>query len=395
MTTAEDYESVANEVYRVDPLKQNPPLEVWDKFYTDHDRTKQQWEVVEVSPNAGNGFQAFAVAPVRNNVVDLSHIEIAYAGTNFTDGHDVAADVGVFLATQSAQLEAAMKFAEKVERKHPGSTFSTVGHSLGGFLAMCVAAEKRWSSTAFNAPDAYRVMTPKTKEWVDEQNAADTNPLTDYVNQYDTVGNSFVNRSGAAVFVADDPNRTLLDYHNIGKDDKGKPNAFRFGADGEMVGAGVKQVDYGVILYNLDQTSVAEIMWNSQKGSPYPKVLVAMEPARTLAKTIASLAEKLREIKAKNTGLTGKMQSALEEAKREYPANHPYVSHVDVETCVAMHALEVHQNIDHDAVASVNTLVDKHITLVNALHDGIQNAIVNTLAHDVQAAAAFTKQPGK
>src|SRR3954466_7277681 len=119
MTTAEDYESVANEVYRVDPLKQNPPLKVRDKFYTDHDRTKQQWEVVEVSPNAGNGFQAFAVAPVRNNVVDLSHIEIAYAGTNFTDGHDVAADVGVFLATQSAQLEAAMRFAEKVERKHP------------------------------------------------------------------------------------------------------------------------------------------------------------------------------------------------------------------------------------------------------------------------------------
>lgn len=394
MTTAEDYESIASEVYKVDPLLRKPRPTVGKRFYTDHDKQKQQWEVVEVSANADNGFQAFAVAPVTNNVVDKSHIEIAYAGTNFDDGHDVAADLAVVLATQSAQLEAATAFAEKVEREHPESTFSTVGHSLGGFVAMRVAAEKRWSSTAFNAPDAYRVMTPKTKAWLDQQNAAGTNPLKNYVNQFDTVGNFLVNRSGAAIFVRDDASRPLLDYHNIGKE-HGKPNAFRFGPGGEVIGAGAKQVDYGVILYNLGLTSAAERMWKSQKGSPYPKVLVAMEPALTLAKTIGGLAAKLSTIKATNTGLSEKMQTALDEAKREYPANHPYVSHFDVETCVNTHELEVKQNIDHDKVAAVNTLLDKHITIVNALQDGIQNAIVNTLAQDVQAAAAFTKQPGK
>lgn len=395
MTTAEDFESIASWAYKVDPLALKPPLKAGKQFFTDNDSAKQQWQVIELSANAENGFQAMAVAPVTNGVVDLSHIVIAYAGTNFGDPHDVAADGGVLLATQSAQLEEAMKFAEKVEKKFPGSTFSTTGHSLGGYEAMGVAAEKRWASTTFNAPDAYRVMTPKTKEWVDKQNAAGTNRLRNYVNQFDTVGNFLVNRSGAAVFVSDVVSRSLLAYHNIGKDTKGRPNAFRFGPDGEIIGAGAEQLDYGVVLYNVGLTSAAETVWKAKKDSPYLKVMVAMEPAFALAKTIGGLTEKLTEIKSRNQGLSEKMQAALDEAKREYPANHPYVTHFDVETCVASHALEVTQNIDHDSVTAVNALVDKHIKTVNALQGGIHNAIVNTLAHDVRAAAAFTTQPGK
>jgi hypothetical protein len=390
MTSAEDHESIANEVYRVDPLKQKPPLHKGDAFYTDNDPAKQQWQVVKVSAHAKDGFQAMAVVPVVDGAADFSHVEIAYAGTNFGDPHDVAADLGVVLRSHSAQCEDALAFAEEVEKQFPGATLSTDGHSLGGFLALYVAAEHRWSATTFNAPDAYRVMSPETKKWVDAQNAAGTNPLTNYVNQFDSVGNFLVNRSGAAVFVDDEPGRPLLDYHNIGKDDQGNPNAFRFDPAGGVVGAGVKQVDYGVILYNLGQTSAANGVWKGQKDSPYLKVLVAMEPAFALAEKIQSLAEPLREIKKANSALTSEMQEVLDEAKREYPFTYQFVTHADVETCVALHELEVRQNIDEDAVAAVNTLVDQQLKTVKALHEGIHNAIINTLAHDVYSAAAFT-----
>ena len=61
MTSAEDHESIANEVYRVDPLKQKPPLHKGDAFYTDNDPAKQQWQVVKVSAHAKDGFQAMLV----------------------------------------------------------------------------------------------------------------------------------------------------------------------------------------------------------------------------------------------------------------------------------------------------------------------------------------------
>jgi hypothetical protein len=37
MTTAEDYESIANWVYKVDPLVQRPPGRAGQTFYTDSD----------------------------------------------------------------------------------------------------------------------------------------------------------------------------------------------------------------------------------------------------------------------------------------------------------------------------------------------------------------------
>lgn len=394
MTTAEDAESIAEEVYRVDPLARKPRVWAGQTFFTDDDSSKQQWKVIVVSANVNDGFQGMAVVPIVNGVEDYSQVSIAFAGTNFDDPHDIAADAGVMLATQTAQAEDAKAFAAKVKElvqtDHPEATFATVGHSLGGFLALLVAAENRWPATSFNGPDPWRVLTPRTKDWLTSQNLAGTNPLKNYVNRFDTVGNALGNLTGAGIFVYDEPDGSLLGYHNIGKDDKGEPRAFRFGPTGEIIGAGCTAVDLGVILYNLDQTAAAQAVWKMQKDSPYPTVLVAMEPALALAKKIGGLTEHLKAIKNANGSVESEMEDALRDAKNLYVSLHPTMTITDIENSVAVNRLAVHDNLDRDAIGAVDSLVNRQIRMVTALEDGIHNAIVNTLAQDVHAAAAFT-----
>jgi pimeloyl-ACP methyl ester carboxylesterase len=366
---------------------------VGQTFFTDKNRAKQKWKIVNVSANAETGFQGMAVVPLVNGVEDWSRVSIAFAGTNFSDPHDVSADTGVVAGTRIAQADDAFAFAAKVKeltlKDHPEATFETVGHSLGGYLALLVAAENRWSSRAFNAPDPWRVLSKEAQEWLLACNAAGTNPLTNWVNRFDPVGNSLGNRSGAAVYVDDVPNRSVPEYHNLGKDADGNAQGFRFDADGGIVGAGVTPVDRGVLLYNLGLTGAAQLAWQSQKNSPYPKVLVALEGAMALATSIRALAEPLNDIKKTNKDLVPSMQKALDDACSAQMFQGPWVRHQDVENCVRTHGLEVHENIDEDDLAAVNTLVDRHLALVEALHDGIRSTVVSTLIQDGRAAEGF------
>lgn len=393
MTTAEDYESIADWVYQADPLAQKPITFAGDKFFTDRDRSKQEWKVVNASSNPETGFQGIAVVPLVNGVEDWSRVSIAFAGTNFSDPHDVNADLGVVAGTRIAQADDAFEFAAKVKEltleKHPEATFGTVGHSLGGYLALLVAAENRWPSKAFNAPDPWRLLSKDAREWLLACNAAGTNPLTNWVNRFDPVGNSLGNRTGAAVYVGALPNQSVPGYHNLGKDADGNPMGFQFDAEGGIVGAGVKPVDRGVLLYNLGLTGPAQLVWQSQKNSPYPKVLVALDGAMALATSIRALAEPLNEIKKANKDVVPSMQKALDDACSAQMFQGPWVRHEDVQSCVRTHSLEVHENIDEDDLAAVNKLVDRHLALVEALHDGIRSTVVNTLIHDGRAAEGF------
>ena len=124
-----------------------------------------------------------------------------------------------------------------MQAQYSGSTITTAGHSLGGFLALLVAAENDWDSTTFNAPDPWEWLSPGTKVRLKADTKAGRNRLHNYVNVWDVVGNIFGNRTGAADYVADDPGRDVLSYHNIGD---GKDKAFSFNGDGSMSGAGAK-----------------------------------------------------------------------------------------------------------------------------------------------------------
>lgn len=114
-----------------------------------------------------------------------------------------------------------------------------------------------------------------------------------------------------------------------------------------------------------------------------------MQPAIELADRIDGLTAKLRAIRSANNGVEEKLQEALDEAKSEYPVFHPYVSYADVESCVAAHGLEVHHSLDRDAVESVNRLVDHQLRMVESLHRGIRNAVVNALTQDARSAQTF------
>lgn len=388
MNTDEDFSMLAKIVYRVDPLNPDPAPRVGDVFFTADDENKQQWQVIEIPDTVNAGFQGMAVAPIINGVTDESQIYIAFAGTNFDDQHDVGADIGIVIATRSVQAEQALEFAKLVEARHPGAAFVTVGHSLGGYQALYVAAEKRWPSTTFNAPDPWRIMSPATRAWLTEQNAAGLNPLTNYVNMFDVVGNAKGNQSGAAVFVEDVPHRPLPDYHNL-FDGTGKHSGYTFDSAGNIAGTGAAEVDFGVILFNAGQTSAARAIWALDTSSPYPKVLVAMEPALALADDIEGISEQLKAIRTANKKLESTMQSELDNAMREYTLFHPQVSPADVENCVGAHALRVHQNLDHEAVESVNRLIARQLTTVEALHKGIRTTVVNAMTQDVRSASEF------
>ena len=67
----------------------------------------------------------------------------------------------------------------------------------------------------------------------------------------------------------------------------------------------------------------------------------------------------------------------------------PYITASDIETCVAANRLDVEHNIDEEAVAETDRLVDEHIARVSALCDGISRTVIHTVEQDAQWAMSF------
>ncbi len=88
MATDEDYNALANDVYDVDSGKKSKPYRVNDTV------GKKKYAVLQVEDNYKNGMQAMAVAPLdKNGKPNLSHIVVAYAGTNSSDLKDIQTDI--------------------------------------------------------------------------------------------------------------------------------------------------------------------------------------------------------------------------------------------------------------------------------------------------------------
>ena len=139
MTSAEELMDLAEQAYHVDRLIQDPPLVIGERFTAGPEAHEQDYEVVDVEAHAANGFQAMAVAPVVEGVPDLSNIVVSYAGTNPEHRADILEDAETVVGiTQGpfSQAADAQRFADRVSKAHPEASISTVGHSLGGFLAL-------------------------------------------------------------------------------------------------------------------------------------------------------------------------------------------------------------------------------------------------------------------
>jgi hypothetical protein len=406
MTTAEEYKDLANRAYLVDPLKRDPPLAKDDEFNVGSGAHKRTYVVLDTEDNPVNGFQAMAVAPLVNGAPDLSQITLSYAGTNPDHRADIAADVQSIVDNQQGlgtQVMDAKLFADRVKAAHKGATFTTAGHSLGAFLAMIVASENGWSATTFNGPDPWEWLSPEARNWLRSELAAGRNPLSNYVNEWDAIGNLYANKTGAAVFVADRPGRPALDYHNIGKNE-----AFAFNADGSVTGAGVegRRLDeivtnvldgyapglasalgpvFSGLVANLRNPAVMKTL-----GSTVSGVIVAVNTvsALGLAASIGGTAASLTQIKLANGRLIPRMEEGLLAAKNAASLL-PYVTTDDIENCVDLYRLHVHQNIDEAAVAEVDELVDHHIATVSAISDGIARSVQHTIEQDAQWAITY------
>lgn len=401
MTTDEQYSRLADASYNVDPLWQDPP---WRKGQGIPSTNPEFLIVEDPVSDPATGFQAITVAPLVNGLPDTSQLFISYAGTNPANHADINADAQTVIAgrVSATQAEQARTYAEAIRARHPQASLTTVGHSLGGYLAMGVAAELQLPCTSFNGPDPWSILSPRARRWVQEKVAAGKTPLRNFVNEWDVVGNYHGSGTGAAVYVKGEPSAGLLGTHNL-------TTGFSFDTKtGRIEGAGVPPRTMLEIMENLlpalprelrkplaalgagavgvlQAPAIAESV-----GRHVSTFLVALDTqaASSLANDIFGASDMLTRIKNINGSLVAQLQLNLAEAKKSVYGI-PFLTETDIENCVVIERLRVQDNIDEHAVAAASRRVDDHVETVHKLHAGITKTILSAGEQDVRWASVF------
>ena len=214
------YNDISEKVYWLDP--KYPRYNEGYKKNSVKEFAGMEFQILQIKDSL-DGMQAMAVAPIKNGKVDISQVVIAFAGTNLSGWKDLETDarsimnlygnrpgasfsekattnkiLSVSGLKTAGQINSAIAFANEVKKEYREAAISTTGHSLGGFLALYVAAEKQWKNVGFNGPDPYDLLSPEAKKWVEE------NPgmLTNYRNHADFIGNFGGNGTGAEVRIS-------------------------------------------------------------------------------------------------------------------------------------------------------------------------------------------------
>lgn len=198
-----------------------------------------------------NGLQAMAVAQLdKSGTPDLSHVVIAYAGTNSGDIKDVVTDVEHlgfgFKNTHylrnytDSQFTSAKEFADEIARKYPNAEISTTGHSLGESLAMYVAVQNNYPNVGFNGPDISAMISR------DQVRYMQTHPeqFRNYRNPNDKIGNITGNTTQTALYVDLDNQIGILDDHSL--------SAWKFDKKGKVI-------DLSRSVQTVGETDVASI----------------------------------------------------------------------------------------------------------------------------------------
>ncbi len=183
--TDKQYKGISNKVYWLDPKHPQYSKSYKEGAIKNFGETK--FQILKIK-NSFDGMQAMAVAPIKNGKVDISQVVIAFAGTNLSDWKDLETDarsvmnlygnrpgasfsekattnkiLSVSGLKTAGQINSAIAFANEVKKEYGEAAISTTGHSLGGFLALYVAAEKQWKNVGFNGPDPYDLLSPEAK----------------------------------------------------------------------------------------------------------------------------------------------------------------------------------------------------------------------------------------
>ncbi|MEV8213810.1 Mbeg1-like protein [Leifsonia sp. NPDC077715] len=404
MTTDKDRGDIAQAVYELDPAWGNdPPSGAGSKIPPENPKYVFLGDPRPITDPV-SGFQAAAIAPILpNKQPDLSHVFVAFAGTNPSHRADINTDLQLVVGgqTAAAQAEQAKAYAEKVRAKYPEADLSLVGHSLGGFLALYAGGELHLPATSFNGPDPWDMLSPEAQAWITQMIAEGKKPLVNYVNEWDAVGNSYGNGTGAACYVRDAPGRGAFEYHNVS-------SGFHFNPDGSISGSGAKGRSTLEITRNLLDSvptlyrePMAVMLAGTLGVLQMPGVgrsvaqavsatLVAMDTlvASSLAARIAGASDLLSGLKDINTSLIPELREGLEDAQRTV-SGIPFITARDIEECVIVQRLRVEDNVDEDAVAAVNRRIDSHQRAVQKLTTGIVHAADNAVRQDAQWASTF------
>ncbi|EHG14096.1 hypothetical protein [Streptococcus intermedius] len=256
MITEKDYSQMANDVYKVDAGKVSNPRRKGDKVADD------KYVVLQVEDNHKNGMQAMAVAPLdKNGKPDLSHIVVAYAGTNSSDLKDIQTDIqsiglgsnklhtteetllppeSSWIAnenpanhvrkttiTTDSQFQTALTFAKEVENRYPKAKISTTGHSLGQSLAMYVALKRGYSNLGFNGPDTHNLLSKEEIEYMRKH----PEQFRNYRHRYDLIGNIMGDETKTAIYPkiyqGKDELGKKLEYHQLSQ--------WKFNEKGQLV----------------------------------------------------------------------------------------------------------------------------------------------------------------
>lgn len=405
MITPKDYADIANNAYEVDPLRREPPLKEGGKVPPGNPKFIV---ISEPASDPASGFQGMAVAPLVNGVADFSHVYVAFAGTNPGHRADINSDIQLIVGEQTtaAQAVQAQAYAEKVRAevlaKHPGATFTTVGHSLGGNLAMYIAGRLHWTAVSFNGPDPWDAMSRKDQEWLKKQIALGKNPFVNYVNEWDAIGNFHGNGTAAAHYVSGASEGDLFSHHNI-------DSGFRFDtATGAILGDGVSSRTTLEIARNMVEGAppflrepIALALAGLIGGLSAPGVgnsvgravsatLVTVDTlaASTLASKIFGTTDVLSRIRSVNDSLIPEMQVGLDHAKQAMSAI-PFITATDIENCVVVQRLRVEDNIDEHELQVVNRRIEEHQETIRKLSSGIGGALTNAARQDAQWVSAF------
>lgn len=313
-----------------------------------------------------------AVAPLdKNGKQDLSHIVVAYAGTNRSDLKDIQTDIQSIglgekriLADSStktfrtSQFQTALTFAKEIEKRYPKAKVSTTGHSLGESIAMFVAVKQGYNNVGFNGPDIHNVLSEKQIKYMKQHKGQFHN----YRNPHDHIGNITGNETGTAIYV-DMPNKNgLVSDHNL--------TNWTFDKAGHLVDKRGNIVDLGRV-YDSVELTVSNYMdkdFKSMKSrlsaggySAHETIFLDYEQASTVASGLGETAQ---------TGceqVKGYRDAAVQEAEdlwKEINKRPAFIEKLSDEEIMAIFAEE---GVTYDSI--VNSVAEHFDSKVKASQD--------------------------
>lgn len=172
--SARQYRDLSRFSYHIDERRSEADVTHREPIVLDDNTLQKVLRVYD----ADNGLQMMATIEQDNEGNPIGDtIVLSFAGTDIDTQfvEDVlVADVGsVVLGNDTPQVvqarQLSKKWIESLRQTFPEADFVATGHSLGGFLALTVAAQEKIGATVFNAPNPNNILTEEQEMWLRQQ----------------------------------------------------------------------------------------------------------------------------------------------------------------------------------------------------------------------------------